>query len=257
MNKNIDKLIEKIEGKPSISDSFIQQTENKELKPLDPKDYPQSWIKIHFKTYPRLPKIYLDNSSIKEGNAFALLKKRRSERKFTGEKISLQDLTYLLYGSAGITLLGESLDTSKRPYPSAGARYPLEIYPIILNCDNIPKGLYHYNVKENVLELLWKKNIDKQLLHIFGGEKWLTKAAIIFIITGVVNRTRVKYGDRGIKYVLIEAGHLAQNICLLATECNLGTCPLGGYIDESIKKLLDIELQKEYPFYILALGKYE
>lgn len=72
---------------------------------------------------------------------------------------------------------------------------------------------------------------------------------------GRVKRTRIKYGDRGYRLTLIEAGHLSQNILLLATELGLGSCPLAGFIDSEVNKLLDISLQKEVALYMIAIGK--
>jgi len=255
INNSTKKLLEKIEGKQFASDKFHDSTNNKKLNTSNIKDIPQSWTKIHFKTYPRLDRINFGNIKIPTDKFAEILRRRRSTRQFSGLPISKKELSYLLFLSSGLTRLDESFDDSRRPYPSAGARYPLEVYPIILNCEDIKKGLYHYNVKENCLELLLEENLNKWLIKITGGEKWITNAAIVFIITGVLNRTRIKYGDRGYRYILIEAGHVGQNICLLATELGLGTCPLGGYIDTEVNKLLDIDLQKEVVLYLIAVGK--
>lgn len=255
MKKNIKKLLEKIEGKQFISDKFHSFTKNKRLDTSNMKDVPQSWIKIHFKTYPRLDKISFNNIKTPITTLSKIIEKRRSVRKFSGFSISKDELFYLLFSSCGLTYLGEAFDDSRRPYPSAGARYPLEVYPLILNCEGIKRGLYHYNVKENYLEFLLDEDLSKWLIKTTGGEKWITKAAVVFIITGVLDRTRIKYGDRGYRYALIETGHLGQNLCLLATELGLGTCPLGGYIDTEVNKLLDIDLQKEVALYLVVVGK--
>lgn len=129
------------------------------------------------------------------------------------------------------------------------------MYPIILNCKGIEKGLYHYNVKENILEVLLKENLNRWIIKTTGGEKWIANSSVVFVITGVLDRTRIKYGDRGYRYSLIEAGHLGQNLCLLATELGLGTCPIGGFIDKEVNELLDIILQKEVALYLIAVGK--
>ena len=252
---NTKKLLEKIEGKQSVSDKFHNITNNKKLNVSNARDIPQSWIKIHFKTYPRLDKVSFDNIKIPTTTLSKIIKKRRSIRKFSGLSISKNELFYLLFSSCGLTYSSKTFDDSRRPYPSAGARYPLEVYPLILNCEGIEKGLYHYNIKENSLELLLKEDFDKWLIKVTGGEKWTVEASVIFIITGVLDRTRIKYGDRGYRYVLIEVGHLAQNICLLATELNLANCPICGYIDDEVNKLLDIDLQKEVALYLIAVGK--
>ena len=115
--------------------------------------------------------------------------------------------------------------------------------------------MYHYNIKENFLELLLEEDLREWVIESTSGEKWIANTSVIFIITGVLDRTRIKYGERGYRYALLEAGHLGQNICLLATELGLGSCALGGYIDQEVDKLLDIDLQEEFTLYLIAVGK--
>ena len=88
----------------------------------------------------------------------------------------------------------------------------------------------------------------------FGRRSFVEKASTVFIITGVLDRTRIKYRDRGYRYALIETGHLGQNICLLTAELGLGCYPLGGFIDHVVNELLDISFQKEFALYLLAVG---
>lgn len=251
---NIQKLLAKIERKPLLSDKFHSATNNKAIAQIDIKDMPQSWTKINFKTYPRLKKIYLTKKPLEDKGLSLLMTTRRSLRKFSGLPISLEQLSHLLYSSAGLLNINNSIDYSRRPYPSAGARYPLEIYPLVLNCTGLEKGLYHYNVKEGCLEIILKDDLEKWLMKASGGEASLKNASIIFIITGVLDRTRIKYRDRGYRYALIEAGHLGQNLCLLTTQLGLGCCPFGGFIDSIVNELLDISFQKEFALYLLAVG---
>ncbi len=251
---NVQKLLAKIERKLSFSDRFHLATNNKTVSQIDIKDIPQSWTKINFKTYPRLKKIYLTKGKLEGKKLGLLMTTRRSVRQFSGLPVSWEQLSYILFSAAGLLNINNSFDYSRRPYPSAGARYPLEIYPLILNCTGMEKGLYHYNVKENCLELILKENLEDWLMKASGEETSLKKASIIFIITGVLDRARIKYRDRGYRYALIEAGHLGQNICLLTTELGLGCCPLGGFIDPMVNELLDITFQKEFTLYLLAVG---
>lgn len=179
-NNNVQKLLEKIEGKQSISDKFHAFTNNKKLNYPVKKDIPQSWIKIHFKTYPRLDTIKLSNIKIPTNKLSEILRKRRSTRQFSGASISKKELYFLLFSSCGVINPDQIIDNSKRPYPSAGARYPLEVYPIMLNCEGLKKGLYHYNVKENSLELLLEEDLSKWLIETTGREKWIENAAAVF-----------------------------------------------------------------------------
>ncbi len=256
MKKNITKkLLDKIHGNVFISDKFHSATNNRKINGIQVDEVPQSWITINFKTYPRLPRVTFKEINLKGSFLGRTMNERRSVRQFRSGFISKKELYYLLFQSSGVIPLGKPVNESRRPYPSAGARYPLEIYPLVLKCDEIKKGLYHYNVKENALELLYDKNIPYWLTKIRSGQQWIEDAAVIFIITGALDRTRVKYGDRGYRYALLEAGHLGQNLCLLATELGLGTCALGGYIDAEVDKLLDVSLQKEVTLYLIAAGK--
>lgn len=251
---NTQKLLARIDGNLLLSDKFHSETNNKTIAKINIKDIPQSWTEINFKTYPRLKRAYLTKIRSKNKKLGLLIAKRRSIRQFRESSISLEQLSYLLNSSASLLNVNNLIDYSRRPYPSAGARYPLELYPLILNCTGIEKGLYHYNVKDNCLELILKKDLKDWLMIALGGETSLKKASSIFIITGVLDRTRIKYGNRGYRYALIETGHMVQNIMLLATELGLGTCAIGGYIDSEVNKLLDISNQKEFALCLLAIG---
>ncbi len=259
MKKNYrEKLLNMVDGREYLSDKFHRATNNKNLDAQGLKKIPESWIKIHFKTYPRLNKIKLakvfPNRKIFLVN---VLKNRRSTRTFSGEPISINDLSFLLLYSSGIIDSGSGQDESKRPYPSAGARYPLEIYALVINeGEDIKAGLYHYNVKENCIEILLQEELKNWLLDSTGKFKPILKASVVFIITGVLDRNRIKYDDRGYRYILMEAGHVAQNLLLLATGLGMASLAIGGYIDSKVTELLDLELVKESPLYMIAVGGY-
>ncbi len=260
MKKNYKKILwNMIDGKEFLSDKFNRATSNKNLDIEDYKNIPESWTKIHFKTYPRMNKVNLikvfPNKKI---FLVDVLKNRRSIRSFSGEPIFMNDLSFLLLYSSGIMDSGPEPDESKRSYPSAGARYPLEIYPIVINGgEDIKAGLYHYNLKEDCLETLLQEELKQWLLESTGEFKPIVKASVVFIITGVFDRTRIKYGDRGYRYILMEAGHVAQNLLLLATGLNMASLAIGGYIDSRVTELLDLELVKEEPLYMIAVGGYD
>lgn len=252
--KQLKLLLKSVDGKLSPAEKFHSKTKVVALDTKIPlSKIPKSWKTIHFKTYSRF-KAYKIAIPYKESNLAEIIKKRKTSRFFTGEAITYSELSYILHYAAGIKEGIENMDDSRRMYPSAGARYPLEVYSIILNIKNLTSGLYHYNVKEECLEMLVEEDIKERVINIFGGEKWLRNAAAIFIITGILRRNQIKYKERGYKFMLIETGHLAQNICLLATDLGLGVCTLGGYIDSMVEELLDIRFPKEFPLYVVAVG---
>jgi len=218
---------------------------------------PKSWRKIYFKLYPRLRQINLKGIITKENKLFSIIQKRKSTREFTGRCLSLDTISKILYFSSGIRNFGEindNFDKSLRMYPSAGARYPLEVYPVILKSKEISVGIYHYNVKWNTLELLLKGDFRKKFGKI-TGQNWVENSAVIIIITAVFPRTIVKYKERGWRYIFFEVGHLTQNIQLIATMLRLKSCPIGDFIDQEIISLLDLNSKSELPLYLLAIGE--
>ena len=126
------------------------------LIPNDPKDWPEEWNTIFFKEYKRVPKISLPSETT-SFDLFGAIEKRKSSREFNRESLTMRELAILLKYSCGQTIpLGNGV--WRRAQPSGGARFPIEIYPIIFRSyhDNITAGAYHYNVKEHCLELLEK-----------------------------------------------------------------------------------------------------
>ncbi len=141
-------------------------------------------------------------------------------------------------------------------YPSAGARYPLEIYMINLKkISNIKKGLYHYNVKWNTIELLKEEDYEKVIPEIIPNQKWIKEGNIVLIITSIFNRINIKYKDRGWRYIYIEAGHLGQNFYLNAEKLKLKCCAIGGFNDNKIINFLNLDNENEVPIYAFVLGK--
>ena len=129
------------------------------------------------------------------------------------------------------------------------------MYPLVLSgTDDVPSGLYHYNVKSHSLDVLWQREFpEAELLKLFTYP-WVAQASVVFILTAQFSRTQSKYGERGYRYILLEAGHMAQNMYLVAADQGVKCCALGGTKDELIEKLLDIDGITESVVYAVALG---
>lgn len=139
-------------------------------------------------------------------------------------------------------------------YPSAGARYPLEVYPIVLNCAGIKPGAYHYSVRGHVLEQLMVAPTIARQMAVATGDRRIANAGCVMVLTSVYGRTVEKYGARGFRYILLEAGHLAQNLALVGAALGLGCIPVGGFGDNTIVALLDVDPKAEDPVYLFAVG---
>jgi SagB-type dehydrogenase family enzyme len=245
----------------SLAKFYHQLTKKKydpgEEKSADFELWPKEWKTVYFKEYPRLPKISLPKPKDLNLSLGEVLKKRKSEREFGQNPIKLDDLSQLLFYSAGIIEKRENdWNKTRRTYPSGGARFPLEIYPIILSGkDNLGGGIYHYNAKEHFLDILGKKDdLRKEIYPQIIWQEMILKAPLILAVSAVFERNMAKYKERGYRYILFEAGHLGQNIYLVSRALNLKCCAIGGFDDDKFNELLDVDGESEAVLYIFAVG---
>ena len=215
---------------------------------------PYVFDRIHFKTYPRMQKIRLLTPILEPKSLRYCLDKRSSSRNFGG-KMSFQEFSTLLQFGSGISKMRKKdFDSSRRYYPSAGARFPLELYAAVFNISGIEKGIYHYNVRDNSLELLLKGNFRKEIDKA-KNQSWTRGCSAMIFVSAVFARTTLKYGERGYRYALLDCGHMAQNFYLTSAALNIGCCTIGGFWDDKLNELLDIDGENESVIYVIVLGK--
>lgn len=178
----------------------------------------------------------------------ASLLKRRSVRDFSQASLKLEEISQLLWAAQGITA-----ENGGRTAPSAGALYPLEVHLIAGVVEGLAPGTYHYEPQGHELTLISWIDVRKKLSQAALGQSAVKNGAISLIISAVYERTTQKYGDRGIRYALIEVGHAAQNICLQATALDLGAVTIGAFDDNQVKNLLGLP-ENESPLYIIPVG---
>ncbi|MDP8313449.1 MAG: SagB/ThcOx family dehydrogenase [Candidatus Celaenobacter antarcticus] len=199
------------------------------------------------------------NNKIKDqsNNLINIITERKSVRKFTGNSLDVQELTTLLYSYKTTTKI-ERTDIYRRTIPSGGALYPVELYLTLpTNIDKeIIKGTYYYNSNKHSLVIINNKPRLKEVRKfLFQPDLQINKSAAIFYITGILNKSSWKYGDRAYRYMLLEAGHLAQNLLLITTSLNLGSCPIGGFNDNMVNDYLYLDSINEVTLYIIIIGK--
>ena len=174
---------------------------------------------------------------------------RRSVREYKDEPLSLKEVSQILWSAQGITSSGGG-----RTAPSAGALYPLEVYLVARKVAGIEPGIYHYLPREHKLSKVLEGDISAELAQAALSQTFIKEAAANLVITAFFARTTGKYGERGVRYVHMEAGHAAQNVYLQAQSLKLGTVTIGAFSDEEVKKLLRLP-EEETPLYIMPLGK--
>jgi len=215
---------------------------------------PSSWAIISYKAYPRLPQVLLPRPTKINITLTDALLQRMSTREYSQIPIRKLGLSNLLYYSSGVTSILSKKPGTRRFYPSAGARYPLEVYPLIFNVSGIPPGGYHYHIKSHSMERLLNKSLSKRIFD-YIDQPWIERSAAILLITAIFNRTEEKYGSRGYRHILTEYGHIAQNIYLLSSALNIGACSIGGFLEEKIDRMLDLDYEDEGVIGFITLGK--
>ncbi len=142
-----------------------------------------------------------------------------------------------------------------RAAPSAGALYPIEIYTVVNRVDGLQAGLYHYCVEAHALALLEADDYRDRATAGCLYQEMAGDAAVTFVLSAVFPRVCWKYGERGYRYALIEAGHIGQNIYLAATCLRLGCVSMGAFLDDRMNALLGIDGKEEAVIYCLAVGE--
>ncbi|MHC1605457.1 MAG: SagB/ThcOx family dehydrogenase, partial [Candidatus Methanofastidiosia archaeon] len=179
------------------------------------------------------------------------IQNRRSIRNYRDKSLTLEDVSQLLWAVQGIS----DPDTGKRTVPSAGATYPLGIY-LVAGANGViglPEGVYRYDPFEHELINILNGDVRDNLKKAALNQGCIKEAPIDIIIAAEFERTTKRYGDRGIHYVYMEAGHAGQNVYLQAFARGLGTVVIGAFNDDEVQQLLHMP-SDHMPLYIMPVG---
>jgi len=174
---------------------------------------------------------------------------RRSVRTLSRDPLTVDDLTQLLWAAQGITH-----PQGYRSAPSAGALYPLELYAVVGRVVGLAAGLYRYQEREHALAPKSDRDLRLELSAAALDQRPVERAPVSFLLTAVYARMTAKYGRRGVRYVDMEAGHAAQNLCLQAVALDLKSVVIGAFQDEAVKQVARLPADEE-PLYLVPVGK--
>jgi SagB-type dehydrogenase family enzyme len=178
--------------------------------------------------------------------------KRKSIRHFSGQPLTIVELSYLLWAAGGIQRVERGFEF--RTAPSAGALYPVETYLIVDGVEGLAAGLYHYSVKGHALEELRTGQLGHDITQAALGQKMCLEAAVVFIWTAVFCRSKWKYEQRAYRYIYLDAGHIAENLALAATGIGLGTCQIGALFDDEVNHIVGVDGTEESVIYMSVVG---
>jgi SagB-type dehydrogenase family enzyme len=171
--------------------------------------------------------------------------------------LNLETLSTLLHYAYGMTRENKNT-TLPRPFrvvPSGGALYPLEIFFHTAYVEGLRAGLYHYNPSKNRLCLLQEKNSSQTISEALVQSNFAFDACLIIFITAIFERSVFKYGDRGYRFIFLEAGHVAQNVNLVAHALGFASVNIGGFLDRLVDDFLGLDGLTHSTVYIVAIGK--
>ncbi len=181
---------------------------------------------------------------------------RRSHRSFRDEPLSISDISQLLWAAYGLSMPTKGFLTC----PSAGATYPLELYLVVGtedvelgNGEFLEPGSYRYLPQYHVLAYVKPGRIKEEIYRACLSQKWVLQAKANIVIAADYERTTRYYGERGIRYVILEAGHCAQNIYLEATALGLGAVAIGAFYDDELGEATGLR-EGVQPVYMVSVG---
>lgn len=218
----------------------------------DRSKWPESWKKIYYKNYKLFKNFQLHHIS---GFVLDVTRKRKISRTDTlkSNYVSEEILSYLLEVGSGM----QSYDPNDARYehrmvPSAGQRYPIELYILLFkDVGTLKNGVYHYGVKNHVLEPIVIKPFTRDIRIHLSDETSTANATGVICFSSIFSRLVDKYGSRGYRYALIEVGQIAQNIILAGTEKGIEIIPIGGVNDEAFEEYIGINSSYESVVYTL------
>jgi SagB-type dehydrogenase family enzyme len=191
----------------------------------------------------------------KSGALLSLMARRRTVRASAAPSIRLSQLADCLYAGMGITGFTSNCvgDLPLGMTPSGGARNPYEAYVFVRRVDGLDPGIYHYSALDHDLALVSKA--QPSFSELVGGQDWADEMPCMIVLVAELRRTMWKYRDpNAYRVVLIEAGHIGQNVMLAATSHGLSACPTAALSQARIRKLLKLRRITDAPIYAMTLA---
>jgi SagB-type dehydrogenase family enzyme len=228
--------------------NMVQSDQEKivEHPPLE-VTYDQTKVIIELPMPEEIPPINVD--------FMAIVELRTSVRDYRSESMSLLELSHLLWCTQGVKqVLGNK--ATLRTVPSAGARHAFETYLLIQNVDGVRPGLYRFLALEHkLIEVDGSEGISTEITKACLGQQFVAKSAVTFLWVADVRRMTWRYGERGYRYLHLDAGHICQNLYLSAQVISCGVCAIAAFDDEYINRVLGLDGQEQFVVYLATVGR--
>jgi len=185
-----------------------------------------------------------------------IINSRESHRVYTGEAMSLTELSYLLWCTQGVKEIRGRAYATLRTVPCGGARHEFECYMAVKNVEGLEPGLYHYLPMHHQIEFLHGvDDFDSWISKSVCEQAWAAKANVVFYYSSVFYRAEWRYGITSHRVLLIDAGHITENMYLAATSLGMGGCAIGAVDGELCDSSFGLDGYEEAMFYAMPVGK--
>ncbi len=209
-----------------------------------------------FKTYPHAARTSLNQQYLNQPlTLFDGIRSRRTRREFANHPTTFSQLSTILAHSVGRTLKDQnSANYQFRAFPSAGALYPTEAYVISFDVDGLESGAYHFRPDTNELETMFVRDVREEFYGLCAYQEQVLAAGFAIVFSSVFDRVKLKYGERGYRYCILECGHAAQNVCLVAASLEMAVMTSGGFFDDDLNAWLGLDSVNEAAVYLALVG---
>jgi SagB-type dehydrogenase family enzyme len=183
------------------------------------------------------------------------IERRCSVRRYSQEPLSLSELSALLWLTQGVKQITKRPSTL-RTVPSAGARHPFETLLLINAVTGLEPGLYRFAASQHALvRLPAPEDINQRITHACFDQGQVHNSAVTFLWVAVMERMAWRYIERGMRYLLLDAGHVCQNLYLAAEPLSCGVCAIASYNDPQLNSELGLDGENQFVIYLASLGK--
>lgn len=240
-----------------IGKDFMEKTKYKYLEESDQdKGLPQPPLELEYDNNAVLIDLpFVENIKVKNLDLREAIESRKSLRKYANTSLTIEELSYILWCTQGVKQV-VSRPATLRNVPSAGARHAFETYLLINKVDGIKKGLYRYiAVSHKLMEVNLDSEIDGKVAKGCKDQEFVKNSAVTFIWSADAYRMKWRYGERGYRYLHLDAGHVCQNLYLAAESIDSGVCAIAAFDDDEINNLLGLDGKDQFVVYVATLGK--
>ncbi len=180
---------------------------------------------------------------------------RRSTRSYLREPITLDELSFLLWCTQGVQQVhGDQM--TFRTVPSAGARHALETYVLANAVEGLEPGMYRFLALSHQLQQVERgPAVAHRVTSACFDQQFILHSGAAFIWTAVPYRMTWRYGERGYRYLHLDAGHVCQNLYLAAEAVGCGTCAIAAFDDDEVGAVLGIDGSDQFVIYLATVGK--